>query len=445
MPAQNTIKKLFNLLIQFLEKKPSHISDEIRQNSTLLHYYLEIIRYFNKINFILNHTLNALGVKRSLAKSEISIYLYLVYRTIWEQESFTKLWDEIRSFSSKKSPSLSKRTLLQFHRKLSTFSWKLALKYKSALEKLSILEAIPTFLIKKLRSYMDVTFLKKNLKVMNSHQSQTLNFILNTECVENRFGISQKISNFLANYTIPFKFDNNLNSIYQIPATYKNILVNSSFYKRGEILLLDKASIYTANLIAPANNHLICDLCAAPGMKSSVILQNLKGFSRIIASEFNKERTYTMNSLLHHFNSAKVSVLNSDGIDFPKRKYVLFDKILLDAPCTGSGAFSSNPELKWRQNRRFLHQNMVFQEKLFRSALLMLKSGGILVYCTCSLYPQEGELQILKFLDQLIPLDLPKYISSSYKINDKIVPGTGRLFPAIHGTKGFFIGKFKKK
>ncbi|MFW9824332.1 MAG: hypothetical protein ACFFE4_15420, partial [Candidatus Thorarchaeota archaeon] len=107
--------------------------------------------------------------------------------------------------------------------------------------------------------------------------------------------------------------------------------------------------------------------------------------------------------------------------------------------------FLANPELKWRQNSRFLHQNMLLQEKLFENALKLLKQDGILVYSTCSLYPEEGEYLISKFINYLEPLELPDWLSPSYTLNNSLLPGTGRLFPSVHHTQGFFIGKFKKK
>ena len=124
---------------------------------------------------------------------------------------------------------------------------------------------------------------------------------------------------------------------------------------------------------------------------------------------------------------------------------IKFDKILIDAPCTGSGTFLSHPELKWRQNNAFLNQNVVIQKKLIESGLNLLKKGGILVYSTCSLYPEEGEYQINEIYDQITPLDLPQYFSKSYKINNTILKGTGRLFPSIHNTQGFFVSRLKKK
>jgi len=88
---------------------------------------------------------------------------------------------------------------------------------------------------------------------------------------------------------------------------------------------------------------------------------------------------------------------------------------------------------------------MILQRKLLESGINLLKPGGTLAYSTCSLYAEEGELQILEYLDRLKPIDLPNWISPSYKINNEIINGTGRIFPSIHHSNGFFIGIFKKK
>ena len=123
----------------------------------------------------------------------------------------------------------------------------------------------------------------------------------------------------------------------------------------------------------------------------------------------------------------------------------MFDKILLDAPCTGSGTFSSHPELKWRQNHKFLNQNLFLQRNLIEKAFSMLKLGGILLYSTCSLYLEEGELQIDKVLDRFEIEKLPSWISPNYKINKTAISGAGRFFPVVHNTNGVFIAKLKKK
>ena len=152
-----------------------------------------------------------------------------------------------------------------------------------------------------------------------------------------------------------------------------------------------------------------------------------------------------MKDLMNRQNISNSYIINTDSIKLPVRFKNIFDKVLLDAPCTGSGTFLTNPELKWRQNEKFLSQNVILQKKLLKSAVDLLKTDGILVYSTCSLYPEEGEFQILDIVDKVEPMELPKWLSPSYEIEGKILQGTGRLFPSVHQTQGFFIGKFKKK
>ena len=224
----------------------------------------------------------------------------------------------------------------------------------------------------------------------------------------------------------------------------KKIILNR-LYKEGKLVIQDKASFAVAHLLEPQAHELICDMCAAPGIKTSIIAQLSQNQSKIIANDFSKPRLSVTRQLLRKLNVLNTNLMNSDGIKLPIKFTNFFDKILLDAPCTGSGTFSTNPELKWRQNEGFLHQNLVLQEKLLKSAINLLKSSGILVYSTCSLYPEEGELQVLKILNHFKPMELPKWFSPSYKIDHQQIPGTGRLFPATHYTKGFFVAKFKKK
>ena len=185
-------------------------------------------------------------------------------------------------------------------------------------------------------------------------------------------------------------------------------------------------------------------MCAGPGMKTNLIAQKVNINTKILAIEFDKKRMKETSKILNDYCFKTIHLLNADSIDPPINTKIRFDKIILDPPCSGSGTFRANPELKWRENYGFLNQNIILQEKLLNSAIKLLKPGGILVYSTCSLYAEEGELQILKFLDKLIPLKLPDLVGYSYNINNELIPGTGRLYPANHNTQGFFIAKFRK-
>jgi len=434
---QKVIDKLIKLLIKFIERKTGSLSIKNRSNAELVHYYYEILRYWNKINFILKRNLKFTNEPHISNNFSNAKYLIAIYRIVWEKENALKVGNEL-NFSSEE---------LTLIKKLVFFSWKQALKGKNEIERLSLEIAIPTFSIKKLATVMDLETIRANIKQLDGKEgNQTFFFRLNDLPHENN---QQDSINFilkdLEDQGINAKRDTHFSKVFYTELKNKKKIILSKPYKEGKLVIHDKASFAVAHLLEPQANELICDLCAAPGIKTSIIAQLSQSKAKIIANDFSKQRLKGTRKLLKKLNVMNTNLMNSDGIKLPVRFTNFFDKILLDAPCTGSGTFSTNPELKWRQNEGFLHQNLVLQEKLLKSAINLLKPSGILVYSTCSLYPEEGELQVLKVLNHFKPMELPNWFSPSYKINDQHIPGTGRLFPATHRTKGFFIAKFKKK
>jgi 16S rRNA (cytosine967-C5)-methyltransferase len=364
-----------------------------------------------------------------------SKYLYVTYRILWEHASEKEVIGEIKKID------------INFLKRLKSFSWKKALIHRDEEEQLSIRESIPSFMIKHLLPVMGLDFLKKNANFMNRIDNKieitirvnNLNKNISSKDIFGRF------KEDFAKYKIKYRRDNDIPELYWIPLFQKNMIMNLSLYQKGYLIFQDKASATVIKALSPTEEDIVFDMCAAPGMKTSLIAQYMNNNGWIIASDFLLERVKMMKNLLNKLNVLNTDILNTDSIIFPIRFQNYFDKILLDAPCTGSGNLLSNPELKWRQNKRFLQQNLTLQRKLIQSAINLLKPGGIFVYSTCSLYPEEGEHLILDFLDFLKPLDLPKWVSPSYQIDEKPLSGTGRLFPSIHHTQGFFIGKFKKK
>lgn len=397
-----------------------------------IHYYYEIVRFWNKINFIANRT-----SFDSTPHSEIKLArkFYVIYRIFWEKASNETILRELKSVDK------------IFLKKIRQFSWKKALAGKNEIEKLSICEGIPTFMINHLLPVMNLEFLKENVKYMDNSKNDGIAYLrFNTLKRKNtQKNIFSQIKNELKNKNIRFNEDPQIPYLLDIPITMRSEVIKNYWYQNGYLMFQDKASTAVNQALAPQPREVICDMCAAPGSKTSLMAQSMKNEGRIIAGEFMPSRIKAMKFLLKHLNVLNTYLINTDSIKFPVRFNNYFDRILLDAPCTGNGTFSSNPELKWRQNNRFLHQCTLLQEKLFESALKLLKHDGILVYSTCSLYPEEGEYLISKFIDRLEPLDLPHWFSPSYTLNHSKLPGTGRLFPSIHHTQGFFIGKFKKK
>ena len=426
---------LLELIQKYLDRQillPTYKNDTYTK-----HYLMEIIRNKNKIQFILNKTLRSMKIDKKQMIFQENLLFYAVYAFFWEKKSLDKIKNEILPLSLKKNQI---QFFKQFYERLTNFKWEFALKGKTEIEKLSIQKAIPTFFIQKLLSVMTLDDIKTNSEKMDMQARKGYFTIrINSEIDLGEFENKFQHLNFIKDKDIP--------KIIHLPLKHKAKIISSKFYQDNKFIIQDKSSIASVYLMNPQENEKICDLCAAPGMKTRLIAQISKNRAKIVALDFNLTRLKQIIPMMQKTASENYHIIHGDGLNPPIREFndVLFDKILLDAPCTGSGTFSTHPELKWRQNQKFLNQNVFLQQKLIERAFNILKPGGTLLYSTCSFYPEEGELQIKKVLDNFDMEKLPSWISSSYNINNTTLPGAGRFFPTIHNTNGFFIAKLKKK
>ncbi len=457
MPAENKTQfpPLFEVLAECLRDKTLLALKHAPTDPIIFHYSKEIIRYWNKLNFVILHIFKkfsggiqeAFGkIKRNQSKKALlfqAILFYVSYRMLWEHASTKILLEEIPLTLFSQISGFSIKNYLKY---LQTFNWERNLKNLDPINSLSIEAAIPKFFIERLQPVMDINSIIENLRFMDSDVQEgisTIRINLLTSDNGDSTSISEIIS-FLEQLGVKAHADAHIPYLFHVASNKKRIILQSEFYKSGQIIFQDKASAMVAWLLDPQSTDFLCDLCAAPGLKTSFLAQSSLNMCRIVAIDFHQLRIFEMKTLLNQFKIPNIYLLNADGINPPLRPKIQFDRILLDAPCTGSGTFSVYPDFKWRQTRKFLEQNVYLQEKLLTSAIQLLKPRGILVYSTCSLYPEEGELQILKHLKSLKPLPLPNWLSASYLINNQKVLGSGRLFPAIHQTQGFFIGKYEK-
>lgn len=407
------------------------------------HYLREIIRYWNKIQYITKKTLRSLSNDKKRHKRKSELFLYITYRYMWEKASFPAILNELKY----EYDGLEKEYLKDFYSKLASFNLDIALENKSEIEQISIRYAIPSFTIRKLIPVLDYTHIKNNIVAMDNRARKGIIYLrinLGQSDIESLVDLSSKIIREFNKVGVTLQRDDDVPFLLKARVMDKYKVIKSNFYQQKVLIFQDKASIAPVIALSPKPNDLICDLCAAPGMKTSLISQQSRGKSRVIAGDFHKVRTQEMVRFLSDLELKNLHLVHWDGLN-PPLQPERFDKILLDAPCTGSGTFTNNPELKWRQNERFQQRFIRLQEQLLMSAFNLLKIGGILVYSTCSLYPEEGEYQIQKIRsDKVRHEEIPSWIPSSYDINGFSQKGTGRFLPAEHGTNGFFLAKLTK-
>jgi len=408
------------------------------------HYLTEIIRYWNKLQFIAKKTLRSLSKDSNAENISLEVYIYTTYRFFWEEAQFETIVNEIND--SLRIPE--KKILFKFYEKLSTFKWEIALQKKTQVDKLSIECAVPSFMIKTLLPVLNYSSIKQNIIAMDTRSRKGITYLrINNFTIpaESLSEIQSEIIEYFSRIGIKVKSDNTFPNLLLAKALDKRRIVKSDYYQKNVITFQDKASYSSILLLDPKPNELICDLCAAPGIKTSLIAQQSKGKSTIIAGDFHQKRLHKMVNFLNRSKVKNVDISQWDGI-YPPLVKESFDKILLDAPCTGSGTFTSKPELKWRQTKKFLERNVLLQEKLLKSASALLKPGGTLVYSTCSLYPEEGEYQIQKMMNDKFEFKKgPSWLPPSYNINNSSIIGTGRFSPSKHSTIGFFVAKIAKR
>lgn len=157
------------------------------------------------------------------------------------------------------------------------------------------------------------------------------------------------------------------------------------------LAIQDEASQIVPELLQERSGDCVLDLCAAPGMKTSLLADRV-GDGLVVACDSSSRRLQTLRKLLPRLtaNVRAVRVVRLDATEpLPFRQS--FDRVLVDAPCSGTGTLARNPEIKWRLTPKDLERLSAMQRTILSSALSVLAPGGRLVYATCSLEPEENE------------------------------------------------------
>ncbi|NWU98709.1 NOP2 methyltransferase, partial [Upupa epops] len=226
-------------------------------------------------------------------------------------------------------------------------------------------------------------------------------------------------------------------------------------YLAGHYMLQGASSLLPVMALAPQENERILDMCCAPGGKTSYIAQLMKNTGMILANDSNAERLRSVVGNLHRLGVTNAVVSNCDGRQFPK---VLggFDRVLLDAPCSGTGVISKDPAVKTNKDEKDILCCAHLQKELILSAIDSVnaasETGGYVVYCTCSIMVEENEWVVDYALKKrnvrlvATGLDFGKEGFTRFK-DRRFHPSlktTRRFYPHTHNMDGFFIAKFKK-
>lgn len=230
-----------------------------------------------------------------------------------------------------------------------------------------------------------------------------------------------------------------------IEGTTKQEILELEIYKNGEIYLQSLSSMIPALILNPQANENILDMAAAPGGKTTQMSAISNNLALITACEKNKIRAERLKYNIQKQGANRVNVLVEDSRKLDDN--FSFDKILLDAPCSGSGTINIFDEkLNKYFTKELVDRSIKTQKELLQKAIKVLKKGGEMVYSTCSILKQENEENIEKFLKnnqlEIVPIDIE--LLKDIPILPSKIEGVITVCPN-ELYEGFFVAKLRKK
>ncbi|MEW6522644.1 MAG: 16S rRNA (cytosine(967)-C(5))-methyltransferase RsmB [Bacillota bacterium] len=215
-------------------------------------------------------------------------------------------------------------------------------------------------------------------------------------------------------------------------------------FAQGHFQVQDEASMIVAQLLDPKSGQEVLDACAAPGGKAMHLAELVGVDGRVVANDINEQRLQLIRENALRLGLCHVEVTQGDARRLPQGW--VFDRVLLDAPCSGLGVLARRPDARWRKKPRHIPGLTRLQRELLEGASACVRPGGVLVYSVCTLTGPEGPGVVEGFLQDhpQFRLDDPRpWLPSSLTgaVTDR---GYVELWPQRHGTDGFFMARLAK-
>jgi 16S rRNA (cytosine967-C5)-methyltransferase len=210
---------------------------------------------------------------------------------------------------------------------------------------------------------------------------------------------------------------------------------NLDLFKEGYFYIQDDASILVSEILKPQEGEKVLDVCAAPGGKSTHMAQLMNDHGFLLARDISTKKLSYIDENIKRLGIQSIQTETFDATIFDQEHSGYFDKVLVDAPCSGLGIIRRKPEIKYSRSIEDIKSITNLQYKILEESAKLLKSGGSLVYSTCTVGTLENQDVINKFLSKHENFDIIKIDDKDYL----------QILPGDYASDGFFICKLIKK
>jgi 16S rRNA (cytosine967-C5)-methyltransferase len=216
-------------------------------------------------------------------------------------------------------------------------------------------------------------------------------------------------------------------------------------YRSGNFSIQGQSSILAAEAVQVKPGMRVLDACAAPGGKACYMAEAMQGTGRVYAWELREKRALLLESAKRRLHLENLRITVRDATEPKLDLEGTLDAVLLDAPCTGLGVLAEKPDLKYRLQEADIAAIVETQQKLLSALCRYVKPGGVLVYSTCTILPEENTQQVRAFLEAHPEFTmLPPPASYPEAIRERQTALGLQLFAHRDGVEGFFIARMRR-
>ncbi|MCQ6274045.1 16S rRNA (cytosine(967)-C(5))-methyltransferase RsmB [Bacillus sp. V3B] len=228
----------------------------------------------------------------------------------------------------------------------------------------------------------------------------------------------------------------------------KGNLAHSDTFKKGLLTIQDESSMIVGLALGVTDQQKVLDACAAPGGKSTHIAEKMNGTGEVISLDLHEHKVKLIRENARRLELSNIQAKTLDSRDVQEHfEKESFDRILLDAPCTGLGVMRRKPDIKYTKKEEDLFQLQKIQKTLLESVASLLKKDGILVYSTCTIDQEENQEVVEAFLQQH-----PEYVRDETfreripgEIQSLVKNSEMQILPQYFNSDGFYIACLRKK
>ena len=233
----------------------------------------------------------------------------------------------------------------------------------------------------------------------------------------------------------------------------KNVISgNHPYHIAGLFYFQEPSAMSTVSALPIEKGDYVLDLCAAPGGKATQAAAKMNGEGLLVANEINKSRARILSDNIERLGIKNAVVINETPQRLAERYPRFFDKIIVDAPCSGEGMFRKEPQAVTEWSAEHVSSCAERQKNILSSAMQMLRGGGMLVYSTCTFAPEENEKVCAYLLDNFkVELVKPENLGAlsegvtEWSGSNHDMTKTRRVFPHRQNGEGHFVAPFRSK